>query len=130
MSSSSSSMRARAKSASPKYAAEGWKQLRFEPLLAPRTRRCHSHIGDIILGRVQRVIPAMQAAFVESGMERAGFLPLREAKILARNAGGDVGNLRLRARRRGVSGAGDQGSRSAKRARGCPPRIALPGRFW
>ncbi len=54
------------------------------------TRHCHSHIGDIILGRVQRVLPGMQAAFVEIGLERAGFLGLREAKILARAPGDDT----------------------------------------
>ena len=53
-------------------------------------RRCHSHIGDVILGRVQRVLPGMQAAFVDIGMERAGFLGLREAKILARDGGDGI----------------------------------------
>jgi ribonuclease G len=38
-----------------------------------------SSVGDIILGRVQRVLPAMQAAFVNIGMDRAGFLAAREA---------------------------------------------------
>ena len=45
----------------------------------------HSLIGDIVLGRVQRVMPAMQAAFVEIGLDRAGFLALREARALAKN---------------------------------------------
>src|SRR5882724_5227578 len=39
-----------------------------------------SIVGDIILGRVQRVLPAMQAAFVDVGLERAGFLAAREAR--------------------------------------------------
>ena len=39
-----------------------------------------SVMGDIVLGRVQRVIPAMQAAFVNIGLERAGFLAAREAR--------------------------------------------------
>jgi ribonuclease G len=39
-----------------------------------------SLVGDIILGRVQRVLPAMQAAFVTIGLERAGFLAAREAR--------------------------------------------------
>ena len=47
-------------------------------------RGCHSPIGDIVLGRVQRVTPAMQAAFVEIGLERAGFLAFRDARTLAR----------------------------------------------
>lgn len=39
-----------------------------------------SVMGDIVLGRVQRVIPAMQAAFVNIGLDRAGFLAAREAR--------------------------------------------------
>ena len=42
-----------------------------------------SRIGDIILGRVLRVVPGMQAAFVEIGQARPGFLALREATVLA-----------------------------------------------
>ncbi|HEX3653469.1 MAG TPA: Rne/Rng family ribonuclease [Rhizomicrobium sp.] len=46
--------------------------------------RCgHSLIGNIILGRVQRVLPGMQAAFVDIGLDRAGFLGAREARCLA-----------------------------------------------
>src|SRR5438270_9423731 len=39
-----------------------------------------SIMGDIILGRVQRVLPAMQAAFVDIGLDRAGFLAARESR--------------------------------------------------
>ncbi len=46
-------------------------------------RHGHSLIGNIILGRVQRVLPGMQAAFVEVGLGRAGFLGAREARCLA-----------------------------------------------
>jgi ribonuclease G len=60
--------------------------LRIEPLLGQEARP----LGDIILGRVSRVVPAMEAAFVEIGMERAGFLPLRDAKLLARNGKDDA----------------------------------------
>jgi len=42
-----------------------------------------SRIGNIIVGRVQRVLPGMQAAFVDIGMDRAGFLGAREARCLA-----------------------------------------------
>ncbi len=42
-----------------------------------------SFVGDIVLGRVLRVLPAVQAAFVEIGHERAGFLGAREARCLA-----------------------------------------------
>jgi ribonuclease G len=54
---------------------------------APKKRGCgrhgHSLIGNVILGRVQRVLPGMQAAFVDVGLERAGFLGAREARCLA-----------------------------------------------
>jgi ribonuclease G len=46
-------------------------------------RNGHSLVGNIILGRVQRVLPGMQAAFVDVGLERAGFLGAREARCLA-----------------------------------------------
>ncbi len=46
-------------------------------------RHGHSLIGNIVLGRVQRVLPGMQAAFVDVGLERAGFLGAREARCLA-----------------------------------------------
>jgi ribonuclease G len=42
-----------------------------------------SLIGDIVLGRVAKVVPAVQAAFVEIGHERAGFLGARETRCLA-----------------------------------------------
>src|SRR5580704_15811507 len=46
-------------------------------------RSGHSLIGHIILGRVQRVLPGMQAAFVDIGLDRSGFLGAREARCLA-----------------------------------------------
>ena len=46
-------------------------------------RHGHSLMGNIILGRVQRVLPGMQAAFVDVGLDRAGFLGAREARCLA-----------------------------------------------
>src|ERR1700722_8581140 len=53
-------------------------------------RGCHSLVGDIIWGRVSRVMAGMQAAFVEVGLERAGFLALREAKVLAKEPNDDT----------------------------------------
>lgn len=40
-------------------------------------------VGDIVLGRVLRVLPAVQAAFVDIGRDHAGFLGAREARCLA-----------------------------------------------
>src|ERR1700744_6046609 len=51
--------------------------------LKKKGRSGHSLIGNIILGRVQRVLPGMQAAFVDVGLDRAGFLGAREARCLA-----------------------------------------------
>ncbi len=35
---------------------------------------CRGHVGDIFIGKVARVMPGMEAAFVDVGLERAGFL--------------------------------------------------------
>ncbi|MBV9571864.1 MAG: Rne/Rng family ribonuclease [Alphaproteobacteria bacterium] len=48
-----------------------------------RLGRCRSRLGEVILGRVQKVMSGMQAAFIDVGMERAGFLGIREARCLA-----------------------------------------------
>jgi ribonuclease G len=37
-----------------------------------------SSVGDIVLGRVTRVLPGMQAAFIDIGMERAAFLHVED----------------------------------------------------
>jgi len=37
-------------------------------------------VGDVYLGRVKKVIPAMEAAFVDIGAEREGFLGLSDAR--------------------------------------------------
>lgn len=49
-------------------------------------RSSASHIGDIHLGRVSRIVPAIQAAFIDIGMEKAGFLAAREARSLRHTA--------------------------------------------
>ncbi len=64
---------------------------RLEELYIERTaglpegegRAGHSVLSNIVLGRVQRVLPAMQAAFVDIGLDRAGFLGAKEARCLA-----------------------------------------------
>ena len=49
----------------------------------PERRTGLSHVGDIILGRVHRVMAATDAAFVDVGLSRAGFLSARDAVALA-----------------------------------------------
>jgi len=50
-------------------------------------------VGNIYLGTVRRVLPGMQAAFVDVGLERAGFLGAREAKCLAELADLESGDV-------------------------------------
>ena len=38
-------------------------------------------LGNIYVGRVARVIPGMQAAFIDLGIERAGFLHVKDLMI-------------------------------------------------
>lgn len=59
---------------------------------APARRRngapaAQSLIGNIVLGRVVRVLQGMQAAFIDIGLDRAGFLGAREARCLAEVSG-------------------------------------------
>ena len=48
-----------------------------------------SLVGDIVLGRVVKVLAAVQAAFVDIGHERAGFLGARDARCLKPDSNGD-----------------------------------------
>ena len=67
-----------------------------------------SLVGDPTAGRAQRVLPAVQAAFVGIGQDRSGFLGAREAHCLAAHPGEiAIGHLV----REGAAGsADDQGS--------------------
>ena len=55
-------------------------------------------VGDIFLGRVDAVLPGIQAAFVDIGEEKAGFL---HASDLERDEDDGNGNGRGRGRRGG-----------------------------
>lgn len=55
----------------------------------PGPRGIESHLGDIFLGRVQRVLPGVQAAFIDIGLSRAGFLSARDARRLRDYTGED-----------------------------------------
>ena len=45
-------------------------------------QRSASLVGNIFFGKVSRVLPGMQAAFVEIGLERAGFLHASDIPLL------------------------------------------------
>jgi ribonuclease G len=69
-------------------------ELSFERTIGAQdgARGAHSLIGDVVLGRVQRVMPGMQAAFVDIGQERAGFLALRDARALTQKDDAEIGD--------------------------------------
>jgi ribonuclease G len=74
--------------------------------------------GTIWLGRVAKVAPAINAAFVDVGLERAGFLRANDAAVL--NAPPTEGQaILVQARRPGADGKGI----------GLTADIAIPGRF-
>jgi ribonuclease G len=74
--------------------AEGkLEELSFERSIGEdHARGCHSLIGDIVLGRVRRVMAGMQAAFIEIGGLRDGFLALRDARMLAKKDDPEIGD--------------------------------------
>jgi ribonuclease G len=43
----------------------------------------YSRTGNIYLGRVDRIVPGMQAAFVSVGLDRPGFLHVRDIEARA-----------------------------------------------
>ncbi len=61
----------------------------LQELHVERTGR-GSLTGNIYVGRVDRVVPGMQAAFVDIGLDRFGFLHVREALGGRRVEGGDA----------------------------------------
>ncbi len=48
-----------------------------------------SAVGDIYLGRAEAVLPALDAAFIDIGLERPGFLALPEARPYGEDGGND-----------------------------------------
>ena len=58
-----------------------------EVILAPLHRR--NLLGNVYLARIQRVLPGMQAAFVDIGEGRAAFMGAREARSLGPAAEAD-----------------------------------------
>jgi ribonuclease G len=46
-------------------------------------------VGNVYLGRVARVLPGMQSAFIDIGLERAAFLHVADLQTATQNAGRD-----------------------------------------
>ncbi len=54
----------------------------------------HGLVGNVYLGRVKRVLPGMQAAFVDIGLERTAFLHVSDLAQAARNESEEVPDIR------------------------------------
>lgn len=50
-------------------------------------------VGNIYKGKICRVLPGMQAAFVEIGLDRAAFLHASDIGFRAREENGQPGNI-------------------------------------
>ena len=50
-------------------------------------------VGNIYKGKVCRVLPGMQAAFVEIGLDRAAFLHANDINLRSRDENGQQGNI-------------------------------------
>jgi len=99
-------------------------------LFIERDRRA-SMVGNICLGRVERVVPGMDAAFVDIGTGRSGFIGLDAARdgVGRAEAGGDRGRIAdyltegeaitVQVVKDSIGGKGPQLAR----------RITLPGRY-
>jgi Ribonuclease G/E len=85
-------------------------------LLGPRG----AAIGDIYLGRVLKVMDAVEAAFVEIGHDRPGFLALKDAKGARLHEGMALAVAVTR------EASGDKGPRLAAVAHAAPPGARPP----
>ena len=100
-------------------------------------------VGNIYKGRVTRVLPGMQSAFVDLGLERDAFLYVGrrasrscdENLLTRRGAGGSAARARAPPSRSGSTrarsaGAGGQGAARDRRARASPPTSRCPAATW
>ena len=49
-------------------------------------RNKRGHVGDVFQGKVLRVMPGMEAAFVDIGMEKAAFIHASDVSMIDNNA--------------------------------------------
>jgi ribonuclease G len=93
-------------------------------------------VGNVYLGKVARVLPGMQSAFIDIGLERAAFLHV--ADVWHRQPDGEPPAVKAaraacrcpssaRCSKARPSWCRSSRTRSAPRARACPPRSASPG---
>ena len=58
-------------------------------------QRSRGIVGNIYKGRVNRVLPGMEAAFVDIGLEKAGFLHVSDIDYVDENANGEESGTRV-----------------------------------
>ena len=89
-----------------------------------RTRE--SMVGNIYHGRVERVLPGMDAAFIDIGLERSGFMGLEGARIEGTGDGDGIAALLTEGQLVTAQVTKDAiGRKGAQLTR----RLALPGRY-
>ena len=84
-------------------------------------KRDRSPVGNVYLGKVTRVLPGMQAAFIDVGLDRAAFLHVEDLKPAPSDdddKGGDDGNGNKGGKRR-------SGGRRKRASRSTPIRDLL-----
>ena len=87
-----------------------------------------SVVGNVYLGKVKDVLPGMQAAFVDIGLEKNAFLYVDE--VVTPEGLEDVPERDIQSllqARPADHGAGAQGPHGHQRVRASPPRSRFPG---
>ena len=92
-------------------------------------------VGNIYVGRVVRVLPGMQSAFIDIGLERAAFLHVADIWEERRTANGDgrdgaAADRENPGRGPDAAGAGDQGSDRHQGRAPVHADLASPGACW
>ena len=82
--------------------------------------------GNVYLGRVQRLLPAIQAAFVDIGARRAGFLALAEVRPIGAAGEGGIADYASEGDAILVQAVSDPAADKGARL---TSRVALPGRY-
>jgi hypothetical protein len=87
-------------------------------------------VGNVYLGRVARVLPGMQSAFIDIGLARAAFLHVADIWSSHRNEEQKPIEKMLQEGQTLLVWSRSSRIPSAARARGFPPRSASPDGCW
>ncbi|HEV7589936.1 MAG TPA: Rne/Rng family ribonuclease [Longimicrobium sp.] len=78
-------------------------------------------VGDIYKGRVEAVLPGIQAAFVDVGTEKAAFLHVSDVALDEDDEDEEPGSAAPADEEDAANGAGSQGGGGGRRSRAFPP---------